>query len=93
MLKSQREAAPSEAANSPAKPSANIALEETQKVVRIKPQSIALETAPIKAPQLESDLEATQKLKSIPASPKKSVSGRSDVAPSPIGEGAHMSMM
>jgi len=59
MLKSQREAAPSEAANSPAKPSANIALEETQKVVRIKPQSIALETAPIKAPQLESDLEAT----------------------------------
>ena len=93
MLKSQREAAPSETANSPAKTSSQAALEETQKVVRIKPQSIAMEAAPIRQP-IESPKVSDKRSPMKMTTPKKSaVSGRSSAAPSPVGGGAHMSML
>jgi len=47
MLKSQREAAPSEAANSPAKPGPQAQLEQQVKNVRLVPQGLA--TGKIKA--------------------------------------------
>ena len=100
MLKNQREAAPSDAANSPAKFGSTSDLGASQKAIRLVPQGIAKQ--PTRVPSEATSLNEAQEVvvkksgnTSAIASPKKSSPSRASqvVSPAPDGGPLHMSML